>query len=136
MSIPTILVWVSTYLKRDSKLPEWWEEFQPLPNFADGCRRDAQAKHLACQQAAAFHLPADQKAVHSTWLTPPSLTELRRKEHLGPKDPWLNHDFQEVQKEETVMLAVVLKQCAIQARPLQTYFVEQSKSSTGTLLWS
>ena len=33
--------WVSTYLKKDSWLSKWWEEFQPLTHSADGCCNDA-----------------------------------------------------------------------------------------------
>ena len=85
-------LWISAHIKKDGWFPVWWEEFQPLPNFADQCCRDTQSKYLAYQQAVTFHLPATQKAVHSTWLTPPSLIELRRKEYLGPKDPQLTHN--------------------------------------------
>ena len=106
-------MWVNAYQKKDSWFPEWWEEFWPLPCFADGCHRDAQAQYLAHQQAVAFHLPAAHQAVHIAWLTPPSIMELKRKEYLGAKDPWLTQDYQEVQREETIALAVVLQQCAI-----------------------
>ena len=108
-------LWVSTYLKKDSWLPEWWEEFQPLPHFEDGCHRDAKAKHPVHQQAVDFHLLAAQKAVHGAWLTPYSLAELKRKEYLGPKDPWLTLDYWEVWKEETIMLAIILQWCTIRA---------------------
>ena len=108
-------LWVSTYLKRDSWLPEWWEEFRPPPRVADGCHRDAQAQYLAHPQAAAFHLPATQQVVYSIWLAPPSLVDLKRREYLGPKDPWLTWDYWEVWKKETVTLAIILQQCAIQA---------------------
>ena len=67
---------------------------------------------MACQQAAAFHLLAAQKEVHSTWLTPSSLSELKRKEYLGLKDPQLTWDYQ----EETAMLAIILQWCAIWAK--------------------
>ena len=108
---------VSIYLKKDSQLPEWWEEFQPLIHSADRCCcNDTLAKHLACQQALAFHLLTAQKEVHGTWLAPSSLSELKRKEHQGPKDPQLMWDYHEVWKEETVVLAVVLQQCVVWAR--------------------
>ena len=82
-------MWISAYLKKDSWLPEWWEEFWPLPHFTNGCHRDTQAQYLAHQQVAAFHLLTTQKAVCSACLTPSSLMELKRKEYLGPKDPCL-----------------------------------------------
>ena len=108
-------MWVSVYLKEDSWLPKWWEEFQPLPHFADGHCRDTQAQYLTHQQAKAFHLPATQKPVHGAWLAPPSLMELKRKEYLEPKDPQLTWDYWEVQKWETIMV-IILQQCAIWAK--------------------
>ena len=72
--------WVSTYLKKGSQLPEWWEEFQPLTCSVDRHCNDTLAKFMANQQAMTFHLLAAQKEVHGTWLTPASLTELKRKE--------------------------------------------------------
>ena len=58
-------------------------------------------------------LPATQQVVHSAWLVPPSLADLKRKEYLGPKDPWLTEDYQKLQKEETIALAVILLQYTI-----------------------
>ena len=101
-------------------------EFQALPNFADEHCRDAQAKHLAHQahqQAVAFHLPATQKAVHSTWLTPTSLMELRRKEHLGPKDSLAYPQLPGSMKRKTIALGIVLQWCAIQSgAPPDTFY--------------
>ena len=74
--------------------------------------------------------------MHSTWLTPPSLTEPRRKKYLGPKDSWVIQDYWEVWKEETITLAIVLQWCAIWAGPLQTHFAEQSKSSLEESDWA
>ena len=51
---------------------------------------------MANLQVVAFHLPDTQKKVHGTWLIPPCLAELKRKEYLGPKDPWLTWDYWEV----------------------------------------
>ena len=42
--------------------------------------------------------------------------ELKRKEYMGLKDPHLAWDYWEVQKEETIALAIILQQCAIWAR--------------------
>ena len=64
----------------------------------------------------AFHLPATQKKIHGAWITPPCLAALRRKEYLGPKDPQMTWDYWEVQKEETIMLAIVFQWCTIQTR--------------------
>ena len=100
-------MWVSGYLKKDSWLPEWWEGFRPLSHVADGYHRDAQAQYLAHQQAAAFHLPAAQQVVHGAWVAPPSLADLKRREYQGPKDPQLTQEYREVQKEETVTLAII-----------------------------
>ena len=109
--------WVKAYLKRDSWLPEWWEECWPLTHSVDGCCcNDAQAKNMACQQAVAFCVPATQKEVQDTWLTPHCLSELKKKEYLGLKDPQLTSNYQEVWKEETVVLAIILQQCTIWAR--------------------
>ena len=77
--------WVNAYLKRNSWIPELWEEFWPLTHSADGSCNEAQAKNMANQQAVAFHLPSTHKKVHGTWLTPPCLSELKRKEYFGPK---------------------------------------------------
>ena len=93
--------WVSTYLKKDNQLPQWWEEIWSLLHIADECCRDNQAQHMACQEAAAFCLPATQKAVYNTRLAPTSPVELGRKEYLGPKDPQQTRDYQKVWKEET-----------------------------------
>ena len=107
--------WVCTYLKKDSQFPEWWEEFWPLTHSAWGWCNEAQAKNMAHQQTVLFCLSATHKKVHGTWLAPTYLAQLKRKEYLGPKDPWLTWDYQEVWKEETIMLAIVLQQCAIWA---------------------
>ena len=80
-----------------------------------GCHRDAQVKHLDHKQATAFHLLATQEAVHSAWLAPPSLVELKQKDYLGFKDLRLICDYWEVHKEEAIMLDVMLQQCAIWA---------------------
>ena len=109
-------LWVSTYLKKDSQLPEWCKKFRPLPHIADEHCQDTQVQYLAHQQAVAFCLVATHQVAHSSWLAPPSLTDLKRKEYLEPKDPWLTQDFWEVWKEETVTLAIVLQKCAIWAR--------------------
>ena len=82
--------WVSIYLKKDRWLPECWEEFHPQTHSADRCCNDTLAKYMAHQQAVAFHLPTTQKEVHGTWLAPSSLSELKREEYLGPKDPPAN----------------------------------------------
>ena len=76
---------------------------------------NAKVKSLACWQAVTFHLLATQKKVHSTWITPPCLAALGRKEYLALEDPRITQECQEVQKEETVVLAIVLQRCAIHA---------------------
>ena len=68
------------------------------------------------QQAVPFHLPAAQKKVHGTWITPPCLSVLNIKEYLGPKDPQITWDYWEVLKEETVVLAFILQRCIIWAK--------------------
>ena len=108
--------WVQAYLERDSQLPEWWEEFCPLVCSTDRHCDDTQAKNMACQQAVAFCLVAAQKKVHGAWITPPCLSVLKRKEYLRPNEPWITQDYWEVQKEETVMLAIVLQWCAISVK--------------------
>ena len=60
--------------------------------------------------------------MHGTWLTPPSLSELKRKEYLEHKYPQLTQDYWEVQKEEAVALAIVLQWCAVQAGTLPYTF--------------
>ena len=108
--------WASTYMKNDSWLPEWWEEFQPLTLSADGHCNDAKTKIKTHQQAVAFHLPTTHKKVHGSWLAPPCLAELKRKDYLRPKDPQLTEDYWEVWREETIALAIILQPCAIQVR--------------------
>ena len=108
--------WVQAYLERDNRLPEWWKEFCPLVHSIDGHCNDAKVKSLAHQQAVAFCLPAIQKEVHGTWIAPSCLAALGRKEYLAPKDMRITWDFQEVQREEMVALAIVLQKCAIWAR--------------------
>ena len=56
------------------------------------------------------------KEVHSTWITPSCLAALGRKEYLGPIDPRITRDYQEVQRAEMVVLAIVLHRCAIHTR--------------------
>ena len=80
----------------------------------DGHCDDAQAEYMACQHAMAFHLPATQKKVHGSCIITPCLVVMKRKEYLGPKDPQMTQDYQEVWKEETVMMVIILQQCAIQ----------------------
>ena len=70
---------------------------------------------MAHQQAVAFHLPAAPQKVHSTWITPTFLAVLGRKEYLVIVDPRVTHDYHEVQREEMVLLTVVLQRCAIHA---------------------
>ena len=106
---------IQTYLERDNRLQEWWEEFFPLVCSMDGNCNDAQVKSMAHHQAVAFCLPATQKEVHSTWITPPCLAALGRKECLGPIDPKITKDYQEVQRKEMVVLAIVLQRSAIHA---------------------
>ena len=50
----------------------------------------------------------------STWHLD-CLAVLGRKEYLAPVDPRMIQDYQEVQREETVVLAIVLWRCAIHA---------------------
>ena len=99
----------------DSWLPEWWQEFRPLPLVADEHHQDTQAQYLACQQVVAFHLLATKQVIHSAWLALPCIADLKRKEYLGPKDPRLNQDFWVVLKEETITLVIILQWCAIWA---------------------
>ena len=54
--------------------------------------------------------------MHGAWLIPPSLSELKGKEYLGPKDPQLTQDYREVQKDETNVLAIILQWCTIWGR--------------------
>ena len=70
---------------------------------------------MAHQQTAVFCLLASQKKVHGTWITPTCLAVLRRKEYLGPKKPQMTLDYWEMQREETITLAIILQWCAIQA---------------------
>ena len=108
--------WVHTYLEKNNRLLEWWEEFHSLVYSMDGCCNDAQAKNMACQQPVAFHLPATQKEVYGAWTTPLCLSVLRRKEYLGSKDPQMTQDYWVVLREETIILAIILQQCTIHAR--------------------
>ena len=78
--------WASTYLKKDSWLPEGWEEFLPITDSADRCCNDTLTNIKTNQQAVAFHLLTTHKKVPGCWLTPPCLSELRRKDYLNPKD--------------------------------------------------
>ena len=77
---------------------------------------------MACLQAVVFCLPATQKKVHGAWLAQPCLSELKREEYLGPKDPQLTQDYQEVQQEKTITLAIVLQWCTMWARAPQGIF--------------
>ena len=82
----------------------------------------AKVKSLACQQAAAFHLPVTQKEVHGYWTTPPCLAVLGKREYLAPKDHRIMWDYQEVWREEMVVLAIVLQKCANHARASPNVF--------------
>ena len=99
------------------------------------CCNDAQAKNMAHQQAVAFCLPATLKKVHGPWINQSCLAVLRRKGYLGPKDPWMTWHYWEVWKEETVILAIILQQCAIQARAPPDVFCEAVKSSMSAWFW-
>ena len=114
--------WVQAYLERDSRLPEWWEEFCPLVCSVDRGCDDAQVKSLACCQAAAFCLLETQKEAHSTWITPSCLSALGRREYLTQKDPRITQDYWEVWREEIVALVIVLQRCAICARSSPNVF--------------
>ena len=68
------------------------------------------------------------------WLPNPVWQCWEERGNLGPKTPRMTQDYWEVQKEETVMLAIILQQCTIWAGAPQTYSVEQYKSSTNAWL--
>ena len=108
--------WVYTYLERDNWLPEWWEGFCPLVHSTYWCCNDAQAKNMACQQAVAFDPPATQKKVHIASITPNLPSSAEKKGELWAQRPQMTWDYWEVQREETIMLAIVLQLCTILAR--------------------
>ena len=109
-------------MKRDDRLPEWWQEFHPVVYSMDRNCVDAKIKSLACWQAVAFCLPAAQKEVHGAWITPPCLAGLGRKEYFALVHARMTGDYQEQWREESVALALVLQGSAIHARASPNVF--------------
>ena len=93
--------WVQAYLERDSRLLEWWEEFHPLSVLQMDIVTMPKVKSMVHWQAVAFCLPSAQREVHNTWIIPPCLAALGRKEYLAPVDPRITQDYQEVWREKT-----------------------------------
>ena len=85
--------WIQDHMKRDGRIPYWWEEFHPLDHSPDGHHDDAKVKTLAHLQAMAFCMPAAQKEVHVYWSTPPCLGVLGKREYLPSRDPRITWDY-------------------------------------------
>ena len=107
--------WVHSYMEKDDCLPRWWEEFCPLVCSTNGHCDDASVMRMACQQAAAFHLPATQIEAYGEWTAPPCLASLGRREYLTPRDSKSTRDYTDVQMEEIVALVMALQRCVIHA---------------------
>ena len=108
--------WICSYLKENCRVPEWWREFQSLILSPDECFRDILVQRMACQQVAAFRLPATQLEQDGSWTTPPCLGLLEQRDFLPPKDFKGAQDYWVVWAEETVALAKALQRCAVCSR--------------------
>ena len=83
---------------------------------------DAQVKSMAYWQAAAFHQPATQKEVHGTWITPPCLAVLGRKEYLVPVGPKGDPELSGGVEGGDGSPIIVLQKCAIHPRASPNVF--------------
>ena len=69
--------------QKNEQVPHWWREFWSLLNPKDECFSDI--KGMACQQAAAFRVPATQQKKDGSWIAPPCMVVLGWKDFLPPK---------------------------------------------------
>ena len=82
-------------------------------NSKNECCNKAQVKELVCWQAAAFRLLVTQMEKEGSWTVPPCLGVLGQKDYLPPKEFQRPRDYQVVQREEMVALAMALQGCTV-----------------------
>ena len=101
--------WVSLYVQENKRVPEWWREFWSLLCSKEKCVSNIKAQRLAQQQATAFRLPAAQIKKNGLWTAPSCLGVLACWDYLPAKDFKGTQDYQVVQHEEMVELAMALQ---------------------------
>ena len=106
--------WVQAYLERDNRLPlpEWWEEFCLLSTLWMGVVMIPKLKYGL---PGSCGLPPTSHPEGSAWhLDHPTLPGSARKKRIFCASRLrVTQNYQEVQREEMVALAIVLQMCAI-----------------------
>ena len=91
------------------RLPKWWREFWSLLQ----CPCYSAIQKLAHQQATAFWIPTTQLE-KGGWVDCPTLSGSVGVEEIpSPKDFQGSHNYQDVRREERVILAMALQNCAV-----------------------
>ena len=123
--------WVCATLE-DDRVLEWWREFQWLFQ----CPSDSPIQRLTCQQAMTFWLPTTQQKKDDWWTAPPCLQILGQRDYHPLKDFHRTCDYQEVRKEEMIVLSMALWRSIVWLGMPLEYSVVWCRGSTSVLSFS
>ena len=103
--------WFCSHLQMNESMPEWWGIRSLLCTKGEHFG-NIKVKGLACQQTAAFRVPAAQQEKDGWWPALPCLSVLEWGDYLPPKEFKGTPDYWEVQCKEMRAPTMALQRCA------------------------